>query len=96
MADVSGSQGIAITEVEVEDSPNATVVVVSGLIPAVALVGAIALVMMLLRARLRREPTTQEILARRLARGEITPKQYVEIRALLQSAPGALGETAAP
>jgi uncharacterized protein (DUF2336 family) len=87
MADVSGSQGVAITEVEVEDSPNATVVVVSGVIPALALAGAFALVLMVLRARLRRdEPGALEILARRLARGEITPQQYLEVHALLQSA----------
>ena len=84
MADVTGSQMVALTDIEVEGSPGASVVVVSGVIPAIALVGVFAIVLLILRARLRRgEPEALEILARRLARGEVTPEQYREIRALL-------------
>ena len=88
MADVSGSQAVALTEIEVEDSPGASVVIVSGVVPALVLVGVLAIVLLVLRARLRRgEPSAREILDRRLAMGELTPEQYREIRALLAGAP---------
>ena len=87
MADVSGSQAVALTEIEVEDLPGASVVIVSGVVPALVLVGVLAIVLLVLRARLRRgEPSAREILDRRLAMGELTPEQYREIRALLAAA----------
>ena len=84
MADATGSQMVALTDIEVEGSPGASVVVVSGLIPAIALIGVFAIVPLILGTRLRRgEPEALEILRRRLARGEVSPEQYRNIRALL-------------
>ncbi len=84
MADVTGSQMVSLTEVEVEDSPGASVLVVSGVIPALVVIGVFATILLVLRTRLRRvEPSARQILDRRLAMGEITPDQYHEIRALL-------------
>jgi uncharacterized membrane protein len=84
MADVTGSQMVALTEVEVEDSPGASVVVVSGVIPALVVIGVFATIMLVLRARLRRaESSARHILDRRLAAGEVTPDEYRELRSLL-------------
>ena len=84
MADVTGSQMVALTDIEVEDSPHASVVIVSGVVPALVLVGVLAIVLLVLRTRLRRgAPSAREILDRRLAGGEITAEQYREIRTLL-------------
>lgn len=85
MAEITGSQGVFVTEVEVEDSPGASVVVISGPAVAVLFLGLVAAVVVTL-LRIRRKPhelSAKEILDRRLAAGEITPDHYRELRALM-------------
>ncbi|CAN5294764.1 hypothetical protein BH24CHL7_BH24CHL7_15030 [soil metagenome] len=73
------------TRITFKNSAGATVVMMPGIVPALAVTGAFAVVLSVLRHRSRRaEPSARQILDRRLARGEITRPQYDEIRAAIE------------
>ena len=85
MPDIDRSLVINPVEVEIEDSAGAWAVVLPGIVPALALAGVVAIVLLILRARLRRgEASARRILDRRLAAGDITIDEYRLIRAVIE------------
>jgi hypothetical protein len=90
MPTIHGSPMARAIEIEVEDSPHATVVVMPGLLPALITVGLLGLLLAVLRRRRARELSAREILDRRLALGELTPQQYEKLRGLIDQPHGSV------
>ena len=82
MADVTGSQMVALTDIEVENSPHASVVIVSGVVPALVLVSVLAIACSSPEraSGAACHPRARSSIA--AWRAAITPEQYREIRAL--------------
>lgn len=74
------------TKIRFKNSAGATVVMLPGIVPALAVIGAFAVVLSVLRHRSRRaEPSARQILDRRLASGEVTRRQYEDLRAAIEA-----------
>jgi uncharacterized membrane protein len=85
MPDIDRSFVINPTEIEIEDSAGAWVVLMPGLVPTLAMATVLLLVVTVMRARRRRGiPAAREILDRRLAAGQIDLDGYRAIRAALE------------